>query len=819
MSKRKNNRAIGKQSSRLHQTINGLVLASVLVVSPSAMADVDASAKRNYHISSGSLSSALSQFAGSAGILLSVDARMTDGKSSKGLDGEYTVEEGLQKLLAGSGLTYTFTADDAVMVRRTDDSASILQEVTVSSKPVYPDDKSYSVSNSSTALKTDTPIFQTPASIQVVTKQVMQDQQAYRLQDALKNVSGVQSYHGYGGMFEQFVLRGFLLSTVNYRNGVRIPFTKFDTANVERVEVLKGASAMLYGFSDPGGMISTATKQPSDIPYYSIEQRFGSYDYYRTEATATGPLDKEHGINYRVDFSYLDKGSFRQNMGNQRVFFAPSFSWQATPDTKLTLSYEHFDDDYTYDAGTPAFGNKIADLPISRTFSQSGLTNSMVNNTLDFRIDHRVNDHFKLNAGTLGYLTTKNWEGIYLGRINENPLSPDYQKTGRSTWFSPEATDSLTSWVNGTIDFDTYGVKHKLLLGGEYHETNLDYQVYNARVDENGDGFINSSDLINIFKFDPRNSNLPIDRYRNTSPTSSNIVTQNTSQGIYLQDQMTFWNKLHLVGGLRYDWVQRFQNLSWNGPNSADARSDTFVSPRVGVLYEPISWLSIFGNFSESFGPSNDYDLGGARLYDLFSATQFEGGIKTQFFDGKLMANVTYYDLQRTQFYQDINSDNPRISMPVKGQSNGVEVDVQGQVYEGLSMVGTYAYTDAKVIEDLRNGSANVGHRLPYAPIHQGSLWLKYDFNSGLLNGFSVGTGVYTAGRRYGDPENSYSDGAYARLDLMASYKMKLANDTKLTTQINLNNVNDAEYYSLRARRYNLPAEPLSVIGSVKLEF
>jgi iron complex outermembrane receptor protein len=239
----------------------------------------------------------------------------------------------------------------------------------------------------------------------------------------------------------------------------------------------------------------------------------------------------------------------------------------------------------------------------------------------------------------------------------------------------------------------------------------------------------------------------------------------------------------------------------------------------VGVLYEPISWLSIFGNFSESFGPSNDYDLGGARLYDLFSATQFEGGIKTQFFDGKLMANVTYYDLQRTQFYQDINSDNPRISMPVKGQSNGVEVDVQGQVYEGLSMVGTYAYTDAKVIEDLRNGSANVGHRLPYAPIHQGSLWLKYDFNSGLLNGFSVGTGVYTAGRRYGDPENSYSDGAYARLDLMASYKMKLANDTKLTTQINLNNVNDAEYYSLRARRYNLPAEPLSVIGSVKLEF
>ncbi len=281
---------------------------------------------------------------------------------------------------------------------------------------------------------------------------------------------------------------------------------------------------------------------------------------------------------------------------------------------------------------------------------------------------------------------------------------------------------------------------------------------------------------------------------------------------------MTFWNKLHLLGGFRYDWVQRFQNLSWNGPNSADARSDIFISPRVGILYEPVNWLSVFGSFSESFGPANDYDLGGARLYPLFSATQFEGGIKTQFYDGKLTANLTYFDLERTQFYQDSNNPNPRISVPVKGQSNGVELDIQGRIYEGLSVVGTYAYTDAKVVDDPRNASANVGRRLPYAPIHQGSLWLKYDFSSGVLNGFSIGTGVYTAGRRYGDPENSYSDGAYARLDLMAAYKMKLG-DTRLTTQVNLNNVNDAEYYSMRARRYNLPAEPLSVIGSIKLEY
>ncbi len=686
-----------------------------------------------------------------------------------------------------------------------------------------PYNKSYSVSNSSTSTKTDTPIMETPASIQVIPKSVLHDQQAYRLQDALKNVSGVQTYHAYGGMYEQFVMRGFLQSTLNYRNGIRMPFTKFDLANVERVEVLKGASAMLYGFGDPGGMVSTVTKQPDSEPHYSLEQRFGSYDFFRTEASATGPLSKEHGLNYRVDFSYLDAGSFRQYMGNDRIFFAPTLSWQATPDTKLTLSYEYMDDNYAYDWGIPAFGNQLAKLPRSKTFAQSGLSNNATNHIIDFRLDHRVNDNIKLNAGAVGYLTKKQWEGIYLGRVDENPKSPTYQTAGRSNWFSPEKTDSVTAWINGIFDFETYGVKHKVLLGGEYHDTDLSYQGLSGRVDENGDGRVNNNDLINIFTFDPSRSNLPIDKYRNAAPNSFSVATQNTSQAIYLQDQMTFWNKLHILGGFRYDWVQRNQNLSWwDNPATAaiegkDERNDTFISPRVGILYEPTHWLSVFGSFSESFGPANDYDNGGVKLYDLFTATQFEGGFKTQFFDGKLTTNLAYFDLDRTQFFQDPNSTLIGLSIPVKGHSNGVEFDMQGQIYEGLSVIGTYAYTNTKIKDD-KTAPANVGNRLPYAPEHQGSVWLKYDFNDGPLKGFSLGSGVYTAGKRFGDPANSYYDKAYARVDLMAGYKMKLG-DTKLTTQLNINNVNNAEYYSLRSRRTNLPADPLTLMGSIKLEY
>jgi iron complex outermembrane recepter protein len=137
-----------------------------------------------------------------------------------------------------------------------------LSEITVTGK-TDENSEGYAVTNSSSATKTDTPIMETPASIQVIPKSVFHDQQAFRLEDVIKNVSGVQTQHSFGGDYETFVMRGFLQSTANYHNGIRIPATKFDLANVERVEVLKGTSAMLYGLGNTGGFVNTVTKQPS----------------------------------------------------------------------------------------------------------------------------------------------------------------------------------------------------------------------------------------------------------------------------------------------------------------------------------------------------------------------------------------------------------------------------------------------------------------------------------------------------------------------------------------------------------------------------
>lgn len=152
----------------------------------------------------------------------------------------------------------------------------------------------------------------------------------------------------------------------------------------------------------------------------------------------------------------------------------------------------------------------------------------------------------------------------------------------------------------------------------------------------------------------------------------------------------------------------------------------------------------MFGSFSESIGPVFAYDTGGAKLHKFDSATQFEGGLKTQFFDGRLIANLVYFDLKKTQLVADPNSQNIRLSVPLRGKSRGVEFDIQGQIYKGLSMIGTYAYVDTKTLADP-SAPEKIGNRLPYAPAHQGSIWLKYDFNYDWLKGFSVGAGVFAA--------------------------------------------------------------------------
>ena len=192
-------------------------------------------------------------------------------------------------------------------------------------------DRDYSVPNATAATKTDTPIIETPVSIQVVPRAVLEDKQAMSLPDAVNgHVSGVLGRTGGGTLYDNFIIRGLSGSGFGdaYRNGLYNRQDIYDLSNIEQIEILKGPAAVLYGRIEPGGLVNYITKKPLNTPYYAIQQQFGSYHQQRTSVDATGPIDENKTVLYRVNAAYTDNESFRDYVGNERIFVAPTLTWR-----------------------------------------------------------------------------------------------------------------------------------------------------------------------------------------------------------------------------------------------------------------------------------------------------------------------------------------------------------------------------------------------------------------------------------------------------------------------------------------------------------
>lgn len=759
------------------------------------------------------LDSALNQLAEAAGLELSYPGALSAGIKSPGLAGRYTAEQALGKLLAGTGLTYRYTGAKTITLDRVAwhstetfaaGDAIALGKITVSADSAYePDDPynpEYARRSASTATKTDTPIMETPVSIQVVPQQVLKDQQAYRIQDAVKNVSGVQQRFSTGG-HDRFVVRGFDLDEVVYRNGIRLRGLNFDLANVQQVEVLKGPASVLYGRTEPGGIINAVTKRPRTESYYSLEQRFGSYDYYRTQLDATGPITKDGSLLYGFDLSYMNSDSFRDFNTQERIFVAPALTWKPTEDTEFNLTLEYLNYDFVYDSGIPAMGNRVAPVPISRSLAQPGLnrTDNRENTLIDFNWSHRFTENWTFRNGVVWSHSNFDLNDLYAA----SDVSATKTTVDRVAWFGHSDTEMHTVYVNLNGKFETWGIAHDVLIGGDY------YSYENTEVDR----VIRGIDTVDLFN--PVYPVLDVDQQILSQPPNTKAVQNDSWYGVYFQDQLTLWKNFHIMGGGRYDWATVTSGYGELVGFKAETLRDSKFSPRVGVNYRPVEWLSLYGHWVESFGTNNGRSATG-KPFEPQTATQYEGGVKTEFFDGRLTANVAYFHLTKNNLVTT-DPNNQQLSVAIgEARSRGVEVDIAGQITDGLSLITTYAYTDTEVTKDLSDELR--GKRLPYVPLHSGSIWLKYDFQQEPLDGLSVGGGVYLADRRFGDARNSFYDPGYARVDLYAAYRYRIG-PTHLTAQVNLNNVTDTEYFILRARNFNQPAEPLTVLGSLRLEY
>ncbi|MBD9355429.1 TonB-dependent receptor [Methylomonas sp. EbA] len=801
--------------------MTGLVLATSLVAMP-ALAAETTGAERSYHISGGTLSHALSQFAGNAGIMLSADARLTDGKTSQGLDGEFTVEQGLQKLLVGTGLNYTVTAGDAVAIKVAEpgsDAASTLPAVNVIGNAAYdatdPYNPDYKLSNALTATKTDTPIMETPFSVQVVSKQVLQDRQAVTIDKALDYVSGVVQ----GGFNQQtsdgFMIRGFQ-TTNYYRDGVLMPIsfalanTKRETANLESIEVLKGPGSLLYGRAEPGGLVNITTKQPLSTPYYSLQQQFGSYNFYRTSIDATGPISKDETLLYRANLSYENSGSLRDFVNANKVFFAPVVKWNISARTQASfeLEYQHFNT--VQDIGIPPIVNRPAsvsrNLNLVKPFNNNWNGDSVLGS---FGWSHEFNDNWKI---VNKYMTQHiDIDNAHTSFVTFQPVLADGSLNIRTVSFPRQRNENYFSTLNLIGKIKHANITQDLLFGFDY------FNVRNmADINNQPDALLHT----NLFN--------PV--YRNSTPIydPANQFTFSQTQswyGLYFQDQISLPYGVHVMGGLRYDNASMRDNVS-----GMDSPGEDRINPRGGILWQPVNWLSVYGSYTENFGVSNaSYNADGHSLPPQ-TAQQWETGIKTEFLDGKLRSTLAYFDLKQQN-----------LPMPVPGtfyyralgsaETRGIEFDTTGEVLPGWNIIAAYTYMPyAKITKDLGleyddNGNpigtntGNQGNRLFAAPSNFGSLWNTYEIQSAELKGLKFGAGIVGVGQRQGNPENTYQVPGYVTVNLMASYQTKVGR-SKVTTQLNADNILDKTYFvgTNSANQIQFGA-PLTIMGSVRVEF
>jgi iron complex outermembrane receptor protein len=822
------------------------VLLLAVMVAEAVHGDV-INGKHHFDIPAQPLNQALLLFGRQGQQQLMYSTDMAEKLRSHALQGDYSAAEAISILLADSPLQAVTTGEGTMTLQpkaveyHDQIQPEALPPVKVSGTAEYdstdPYNTDYTRPNASSATKTDTPIMETPFAVQVIPKQVMQDQQAVRLETAVENISGTYSSRGAGGIGggqSATFLRGFetfeyYRDGTRYNGGFNINGPR-ELANVERVEVLKGPASILYGRLEPGGMVNIVTKRPLDTPYYSLQQQFGSFDFYRTTADATGPVTQDKSVLYRVNLAYENSGSFREFLEHDRVFFAPTFHWTINDQTQANFHMEYQHDKSPFDHGFPVAGNRPAHLPRERNLGEPGSRNESETFNVGFDWSHAFNDNWTLRHRFDAVLLPKmdTVPSVYSGFLG-GPCSPATGcQVNRLTYMNKSNSENYYTTLDLLGKFETWGLKHNVLVGGDFfHQVNESNFAW---------AFSQPIDAYNPVHtgVDPRVLDNP-----NLSGPSG--FTEEWG-GFYTQDQIELPYHVHLLAGFRYDTVRyrSDSDLTFNfgSPfvqSSHNLLQQEAVKPRFGVLYQPIPEVSFYGNYVENFGVSNGFNADGTPLPPT-SATQWEGGVKTELFDKRLTASLAWFDITK----QNIAVPDPDPLKAASGfsraigevRNQGIEFDVAGEVLPGWNVIGNYSYIDSKITKDsapifdanfnaIGVGPGNQGNRLFNVPRNLASLWTTYEFLGGDLRGLKFGGGVLMRSQRQCDNANTFQLPGYATVNLLASYSINVGK-SKITTQLNIDNLLNKYYFDSATNstiQGNYPGAPRTVLGSIRLEF
>jgi len=679
-----------------------------------------------------------------------------------------------------------------------DNSSKLLPEVLVTGKFLR---TNYVVKDATTATRTETPIEEIPQSIEVINRDIIDDQRAESLQDIVHNVSGV--IPGDSDIVP-FLIRGFRAETL--RDGfasttfVFLNIFQEELANVERVEFLKGPASVLYGNSSSGGIINIITKKPLPYFYSSAEATIGSYDFYRGAIDISTPLNKDNSLLFRMNASYRNSDSFRDFVFSDRVFISPVLSWEISPKVLLTLEGEYLYVDKPIDEGLVAVGDMVADIPLSRNLGEpddeSTFKGYLAKASLDTELSENV---FLRNA--FRYYRTEADRFDHLG----GALLPDNRTLLRFIADATNTSDIYTTQNDLIVNFERWSTFHTLLFGLEYirENTSLPFKIIPASPIDIFDPVYGVDQT-----FNPEDV-IPLSRSRKLNDI-----------GLYIQDQITIWDKLHLLAGLRYDYLD--QEIKDTASQQGDITINNSInefSPRFGILYKLIKGISLYANYSKSFNSFlfSSFAFDGSIL-DPEKTEQYEGGMKFYLWEGRLSSTVAIYRITKRNALTPDPINGAVFAVQVdKERSQGFEFDLTAQPLPGWNIIGSYSFIDAEVRDD---DFFDEGNKLAAVPKNSASLWTTYRILKGTLDGFGIGAGLIVVGDRKGDLQNTFKLDSYVRFDAALYYDRQIRDIGIVTASVNFKNITDEDYIATSSSRLSIiPGEPFTVFATLRVDF
>ena len=625
----------------------------------------------------------------------------------------------------------------------------------------------------STATRTSTPVRYVPQAIDTVKTSNVLDYGSDSLGKALEGLPNVSS--GADTRFDSVRIRGFEASNDFYLDGIRDDSQYIrDLHNIERVEVLKGPAAVLYGRGSQGGIVNRVSKAPEPGRRSSIEAQGGSEDLRSLYADLSA--DPSDTISLRLNMGNQDNNSFRDGIDGSRQLFAPSISWQLTHDLNWLVQYEYSRYNRTPDRGIPGVNGRPADVSRSTTYgdTQRDFIDDRAQ-SLRSRLNYQLNETWQLRH-TLGlFKLDSEFDNTYLTGYNASNNTVTRQR-----WQQDLNTRNLFNNLEAEGDFATWGLEHKLLLGAEFGNQRRDPTLYTAAAVSAGGQAVPSLDLNNPNRDLQHNGRMVV---------SSDNHTVVDSRGLYLQDQIRLNDQWQILAGVRFD---QFEVETTNKVRGLSEKQDSnSTSPRLGVVYTPWRDHSFYASWSKTFSPVGGGLIGitpGAPGNSNDTSPELtrqkEIGVKSDWLDERLTTTLAIYELElynrRTR-----DPNNPEITlMSGLQRSRGIELTATGNLVGNWYVRGGIGLQDATIVKD-NNGLE--GNRINDVAKRNASLFVTWKPELG----WYAETGLTLVGERYADNQNTTVMPGYGRWDALAGFR---THDWDVRAA--LSNITDKTYYS-----------------------